>query len=140
LRDLGRVDEVASEAERGYAGSLKNGDQPRVNQALLLRASIYRMRGEMTRAQDMLSELEPRLRSLPPGNIFLASLLSEQALMAQARGDLSTALNQIDQALPIAEASVESGQLGADLVPVTRSASATHCRGRPSRGRPAQGL
>jgi tetratricopeptide (TPR) repeat protein len=118
LRDLGRLDEAASQAERGYAGSLKNGDAARINQALLLRASIYRLRGDLAKAQEMLDEAEQRGHRLLPGNIFFASLLSEKAQLALARGDTGTALDLMNQAVPIAEASVKAGQLGADLLPV----------------------
>ena len=118
LRDLGRLDKAAEQAERGYARAQKIGEQNTINQSLLLRASIYRMRGDLARATDMLAELEPRLRSnLRPGNIYFASLASEQALVAQARGNVSTALDLINQALVIAEASVRAVQQGADLVP-----------------------
>jgi tetratricopeptide (TPR) repeat protein len=118
LRDLGRLDEAAAQAERGYDGALKSGDGAQIDQALFLRASIYRLRGDLSRAQGMLTEVEPRGSGLAPGNIFFASLLSEKAQLAQARGDAGTALDLINQALPIAEASVKAGQPGADLVPV----------------------
>jgi serine/threonine-protein kinase len=118
VRDLGHLDEAAAQAERGYARAQKNGEQAVVNQSLLLRASIHRMRGDFTRAADMLAELEPRLRNnLSPGNIYFASLASEQALLAQARGNASAALELINQALAIAEASAKASQQGADLVP-----------------------
>lgn len=118
VRDLGRLDKAAEQAERGYARAQKIGEQNTVNQSLLLRASIYRMRGDLTRAADMLAELEPRLRrNLAGGNIFFASLASEQALVAQALGNVSAALDLINQALAIAEASAKAGQPGADLVP-----------------------
>lgn len=125
VRDLGRLDEAAAQAERGYARAQKIGEQVVVNQSLLLRASIYRMRGDLTRAADMLAELEARLRtSLPAGNISFASLMLEQALIRQGRGDLSTAMDQANQALAIAEASAKTSGQGADFVPtilVTRS-------------------
>jgi serine/threonine protein kinase len=118
LRDLGRLDEAASQAERGYEGSIKNGDQPRANQALLLRASIYRLRGDLARAQDMLAELQPRLqRSVPPGHIFFGSLRAEQSRLARSRGDLGAALDLVNQALTIATASAKAGKQGADIIP-----------------------
>ena len=118
LRDLGGLDKAAEQAERGYARAQRIGEQNTVNQSLLLRASIYRMRGDLAHATDMLAELEPRLRSnLRPGNVYFASLASEQALVAQARGNVSTALELVNQALTIAETSVRAGQQGADLVP-----------------------
>jgi serine/threonine-protein kinase len=118
LRDLGHLDKAAEQAEHGYVRAQKIGEQNTVNQSLLLRASIYRMRGDLAHATDMLAELEPRLRSnLPAGNIFFASLASEQGLVEQARGNVSTALDLMNQALAIAEASVKASQQGADFVP-----------------------
>jgi len=118
VRDLGNLDKAAEQAERGYSRAQKTGYQVWVNEALLLRASIYRMRGDLGRAQDMLTEVEPRLRStLPPGHISFAALMSEQALLEQARGNLSAALDTINQAVAIAEASMKAGQQGADVVP-----------------------
>jgi tetratricopeptide (TPR) repeat protein len=118
VRDLGRLDEAAAQAERAHARAQKIGEQMAVNQSLLLRASIYRMRGDLTRATDMLAELEPRLRStIPAGNIFFASLMLEQALVAQGRGDQRTALDLANQALATAEASAKTGRQGADSVP-----------------------
>jgi tetratricopeptide (TPR) repeat protein len=118
VRDLGRLDEAAAQAEHAYALARKNDEQTFVNQALLLRASICRMRGDLAGAQRMLAELEPRMRrSLPPGDLSMASLLSEEALVAQARGDVAAGLDLINQSLTIAEASAKAGKQGADLVP-----------------------
>ena len=67
----------------------------------------------------MLSELEPRLRrDLPKGHIAFASLASERSLLAQAKGVLSDALDLANQALAMAEASVQAGREGADYLPV----------------------
>jgi eukaryotic-like serine/threonine-protein kinase len=117
LRDLGRLDQAAAQAERGYDKSLKNGDDVRVNQALLIRASILRLRGDLAHGQELLTQLEARVRRLPAGSISFATLLSEQSLMAQARGDARTALDRVNQALSIARASVKAGRQGTDLLP-----------------------
>jgi serine/threonine-protein kinase len=118
VRDLGRLEEAAHRAERAYARARQAGEERVVTDALLLRLSIYRMQGEFERAREMISEVEPRLRGLPPGNINFASLRSEQSLMAQARSDRQTALDFSNQALAIAETSAKAGQQGADLVPI----------------------
>lgn len=114
LRDLERFNEAADYAERGYAKGLQAGDNTVIGQALLLRASIYRGKGDLERSEQMLSEVEPRLRkSLPPGHIAFGSLAFQRALNAQARGDTRTALELANQAVAIAEASVKAGRAGA---------------------------
>jgi tetratricopeptide (TPR) repeat protein len=83
IRDLGLLDRAFEEAGRGYAKSLKNGDSVRVHQALLLQASIYRMRDNLTGAQSALDELASRLQGSQPGDVFFASLDAERALLKQ---------------------------------------------------------
>jgi serine/threonine protein kinase/Tfp pilus assembly protein PilF len=119
LYGLGRLDEAADYAERGYAKAQQGGDEQAAGQALLLRTSIYRGKGDLERAARMLSEVEPRLkRTLPKGHIAFASLASERALNAQAEGDLRTALNFSNQAVTIVEALIKAGGLGGDRLPV----------------------
>ena len=118
LRELGRGVEAASYAERGYDKAQRAGDQVVINQALLLRARIYRDQGNLARSQAMLLEVEPRLRkALPPGHIAFATLASERSLLAFARGDLASALQEVNQALAITQASVSAGHGGDDYVP-----------------------
>ena len=89
-----------------------------VNQSLLLRATIYRRRGDLQSAGLMLTEVEPRLRrDLPAGHIAFASLMSEQSLLAQARGDPQAALDLANQAMAMAEASVKARHQGVDFLP-----------------------
>jgi tetratricopeptide (TPR) repeat protein len=58
--------------------------------------------------------VEPTLRrNLPPGHIAFASLAWQQALNAQARGDLQTALDLANQAVAIADAAIKNGREGA---------------------------
>jgi serine/threonine-protein kinase len=118
LRDLGRLDEAADYAERGYARAHQAEDQVVVNQALFVRASTYRARGDWRRADAMLSEVEPRLReSLPPGHFAFGSVMLERALDAQAAGDLGTALNLANQAIALVEASNKAGGVSANYLP-----------------------
>ena len=117
VSDLGRLEEATRRAERAYARAQQAAEQSSVNQTLLLRASIYRMRGDLRRAAEMMSELEPRLRGLPPGNIAFASFDREQAFIAEARGDLPAAAGLVNHALAIAEAEAKAGRQGADWVP-----------------------
>jgi hypothetical protein len=67
----------------------------------------------------MLTEVAPRLQAkLPAGHIAFAALISEQSLLAQARGDVQTALDLADRATAIAEASVSAGRQGTDFLPM----------------------
>ena len=113
VRELGRPGEAADYAERGYARAVEVDNQLVMNQALLVRARIYREQGYLTRAEAMLSEVEPRLRrALPPGHLAFARLAMEYSLLAAARGDLPVALRLANQAVTIAEASMKAGQGG----------------------------
>jgi serine/threonine protein kinase len=105
LRDLGRLDEAADYAERGYAKAKQAGDAMATGQVLLLRASIYRSKGDLKQSAKMLSEVEPRLRGLPAGHIALGVLASQQSLNAVASGDAAAALGLANKAVAIAESS-----------------------------------
>ena len=117
LRELGRPDEAADYSERGYAKAVEAGNEVVTNQALLLRARIYREQGNLTGAETMLSEVAPRLRrALPPGHLAFARLATEYSLLTSARGELPAALQLANQALAIAEASIKAGQGGTDYL------------------------
>jgi tetratricopeptide (TPR) repeat protein len=119
LRDLGRLDEAADFGQRGYAKAQQTGQQLAINQSLLLLASVYRGLGDVTRAAEMLSQVEPRLRnSVPAGHMYFASLASQQGLVAQARGELQMALDFANRAVSITEESVKAGRQGADYLPI----------------------
>jgi tetratricopeptide (TPR) repeat protein len=65
----------------------------------------------------VLAEIEPRLERLPPGHILRASLAWERSHLAQARGDLATAMAAADRAIAIAEASTRRDtQLARNLI------------------------
>jgi serine/threonine-protein kinase len=119
LRDLGELKKAAAEAQHAYDVALKEDQQAFVNQSLLLRASINRLSGDLDSDQTMLSQAGPRMRKVAaPGDIALAPLLSEEGLLAQARGDAGAGLGLINQSLSIAEASARAGHKGAELVPI----------------------
>jgi eukaryotic-like serine/threonine-protein kinase len=104
LGELGRVPESARLAEKAYADARRAGDEVVVNMALLRRASAYRKLGDLVRAGKMLSEVEPRLvRMLPEGHSAFASLASEHALLAEARGDFPAAIAAANRSLAIAD-------------------------------------
>jgi tetratricopeptide (TPR) repeat protein len=118
LRDLWRLDEAADYAQRSYLKAQRADDQVVINQSLLERARICRDQRDLAGAEAVLAEVEPRLRrNLPPGHIAFASLASERALVARARGDLKVATDLADQAVAITEASVKAGRQGVDLMP-----------------------
>jgi tetratricopeptide (TPR) repeat protein len=107
------------EAEHVHSVALKNQEKAYANQALLRRASIYRLSGDLDRARTTMVEVEPELRSnLSPGDPGIGQLLSEQALLAQARGDAQAALDRIREALSLVEASAQAGHKGAELIPI----------------------
>src|SRR6266849_2189763 len=90
-----------------------------VNQSLLVRTAIYRSQGDLERAAEMLTELEPMLRrSLPPGHVAFASLALQQALNAQARGDVQKALDLANQVVTIAEEAIKAGREGVGYLQV----------------------
>jgi len=119
IGELGRLSEAADYAERGYLRAVEAGDQVVTNQALLVRARIYREQGNFARADAMLTEVEPRLRkALPQGHLAFATLAMEYSLLALARGDLTAALQQTNKSITIAEASIKAGQRGDDYLPL----------------------
>lgn len=118
LRDLGRLKEAKDYAERGSAKAERAGDEIVVQQSLLLLGSIYRGLGEFTDAGRALSRAEGQLRrSLPPGHVAFASLLMQQALLAQAQDDLPRALQLSSRAVSISEAIAKTGREGGDYLP-----------------------
>jgi serine/threonine-protein kinase len=118
LRDLGRLKEAAAQAERGYNKAEQADNGLVAGQAVMLRATIYRMLGDLPRATAMLDEVEARWRrTFPPGHFWFATILLERGLLAQLRGDLRRALDSINQATAMTEAVAKAGRLGSDRVP-----------------------
>ena len=112
LADLGRLPAAADYAERAYAQARRAGDEAIVRFALLARETIYRRQGELDRAAQVLSELEPMTRrSLPAGHILYAVLTSERSEIACARGDLDESLAAADRAVALAAANTDHGFL-----------------------------
>ena len=119
LRELHQLSKAADYAERGYSKAQQSGAQVVIGQSLLLRAVIYTDMNDLPRATAMLDEVEPKLRQgLPAGHIAFASLASNRALIAQSRGDLSSALQQANEAVAISESALQAGRLGGDYLPI----------------------
>jgi eukaryotic-like serine/threonine-protein kinase len=118
LFDLHRVDDAAGWAERGQAKAEKAGDEVVVNQALLLRAGIYREKADLAGASAMLAAVAPRLRrALPAGHVAFAAVRSQESLIALAAGRLSSAMRLANDAMAIARAAAASGGQGSDILP-----------------------
>jgi tetratricopeptide (TPR) repeat protein len=106
LGELRRFPEAADVANRAYASARQHGDDRVVTLALLTRASVARQVGNVDDAARLLEDIKPMLkRSTAAGDVTFATVASEQALIAQARGDTEGALASADRAIKIAEAS-----------------------------------
>jgi tetratricopeptide (TPR) repeat protein len=117
LRELGRFTEAADYAQRASAKAHRAGDKILIDQTDLQMARILRDTRDLNRSHTLLADLEPRLRSkLPPGHYAFASLASDKALLAQAEGDLPSALKLSNLAIVIDEAAIrQGGQCAATL-------------------------
>jgi eukaryotic-like serine/threonine-protein kinase len=135
LRDLDHIDAATDYAARAYAKAEQADDQVVMNQALLERNRIYRVRGDLSQAASMLDAVMPRLtRSLPSGHPAFAALVSEQALLADAGGDFTRALPLADQAVNMADAAFTTHGTGVDFLAVAllRRAGTRLRAGRPA--------
>ncbi len=119
LLELGRFSEAASYAARGYLAASEAGNEAVVSRSLLLTAAICRRQGDLARADALLTDAERRLRrTLPPGHIAFAALVSQRSLLAQARGDVRAGFDLSDRAVTMAEAAVTSRGQGTHELPV----------------------
>ncbi|MET0556031.1 MAG: serine/threonine-protein kinase [Vicinamibacteria bacterium] len=106
LRDLHRLPEAAGLSERAYADARRAGHAVVVHQSLVVRSTVYRLRGELVKAAQTLDELESSARAvLPHSHVLFARIASERALLAQAGGDRRTATASADRAVATADAS-----------------------------------
>jgi len=118
LREVGRLTEAADYAERASARAREAHDEVVSNQSLIERARIYREQRNLPRAEAMLLEVEPRLRrDLPPGHYAFAAVVLERGLLAQARGDLPTALALTNQAIASLDASAKASRQEGNHLP-----------------------
>ena len=103
LVELDRLREAKDYAERACARARRAGNELVVSLTLNRLVAIYRRLGDLTRAEQVLSELEPRWRQMPVGNRVHALLASHRALLAQAHGSFPVAIAAADQAVELAE-------------------------------------
>jgi tetratricopeptide (TPR) repeat protein len=103
LMDLGRLAEAREHADRADAQARRAGDEGVLTTSLYLRNLIYLRLGDLTRAASILAELEPRVRRYPAGHYFFTVLTSQQALLAQARGDEHAARAAHDRAVALSD-------------------------------------
>lgn len=112
ILEQGRAAEALEIAERAAAAADRLGDTVVVVQSMLLRATAYRENGDYPRAAALLAAFERMQRErLPAGHIAFAALASEQALLAEARDELSDAAAAADRAVAIAEGSSQGREL-----------------------------
>jgi tetratricopeptide (TPR) repeat protein len=126
LRELGRLPEAADYANRAHAKALRAGDEMLIDRSVWQMARIYRDQGDFRHATATLTAVEPKLRhNLPAGHYAFAVFASDKALLAQAKGNLSVALQLADQAVALDEAAIKAGGQGVAYLPdllVRRSA------------------
>jgi serine/threonine-protein kinase len=104
LFELGRLPEAITFAERAYAGAVREGDEIVIDQALFLRGRLHLANGDLALAAHLFAEVEPRFRRVLPANhVTFIALTSEQALLAQARGEIHSAIALADRAVALAE-------------------------------------
>lgn len=112
ILEQGRASEALVVAEQAAAEATRLGDNVVLVQSMLLRATAYRETGDYARAGELLARFE-RLQAerLPAGHIAFAALASEQAMLAEARGDLVGAAAAADRAVAIAAGSSQGREL-----------------------------
>ena len=132
--ELGRVSEALEIADGAALEARRLGHLVVEQQSMMLRATAYREMGDGSRAQALLEEFEAVQRDrLPPGHVAFSALASEQALLAESRGDLAGAAVAADKAVAIAEASSQGRELLARGL--VRRAALSLARGRLAEAR-----
>ena len=115
LLELGRPEEAATYADRAYTEAKQASADVIVSQASLVRSSIYRSRGDLAKAAQLLDEMEPWLRkNLPAGHYAFGAFAAQHALLAQSQGDSAAAMRFANQAVAIADGTVATGHQGND--------------------------
>jgi eukaryotic-like serine/threonine-protein kinase len=111
LYESGQTNQAAQFAEEACGKARRAGAPAALDQAMLLRALIYRSQGRPDLANPILWQVARQLQSeLPKGHIAFGVLASDRALVAQSSGKLQQALKLADASVEIAEALARSGQ------------------------------
>jgi serine/threonine-protein kinase len=134
LRELGRVKEAQTHAERAYARARQVDNRVVIYQTEYLLALIYIDEGKTDRAVAMLADLEPRLKTtFPAGSFWFGALESAQAMVAANHGQYAQAAKLADQSIATTDEVIKNGGDGYDYLPVLllRSASVHMKAGRP---------
>jgi serine/threonine-protein kinase len=115
LRELGRRVEADRYADMASAKAREANDEILLDQTDLLKARLNLDNRRFDDAAQLLEELQPRMQSkLPSQHYAFAALASDRASLALATGDLSSAMQQANQAIKIDEASIKKiGQCAA---------------------------
>jgi len=108
LVDLGRAREAMPLFERALASAMERGHARAIALASLLGASAWCAEGDLARCEALLARARPQLEAtLPPQHGTLGTLHMEEARLALARHDLTTAREHLLRALSIFEARKE---------------------------------
>lgn len=115
---LDHLPEAADYADRAYAKAEKTGDELVLSQSLLERSRIYCAEHDVARAEEMLAEVEPRLRkALPPGHYAFAAILGVKSMIAAEQHDPQQAQQRLTEAIALVESAVKKGGAGAFYLP-----------------------
>jgi tetratricopeptide (TPR) repeat protein len=119
LRELRRFPEATQYADRALELARKMGNPVLTTQASLTRARIYRDIGDYNHAQAAFEEVQRAMeKQLPPTHFAFGVIASDRSMLAQARGDVSTALALANKAITSSEAAIKAGGQGASYLPV----------------------
>jgi tetratricopeptide (TPR) repeat protein len=118
LRELGRVNEAADYSKRAHEKAVHANNEIVAMQSDMQMVRIYRDQHAYARAQALAAELDNQLRkSLPPGHYAFALFTSDRSLLAEAQGDVKTALQLANEAVAMDENAVTTGGQGAMYLP-----------------------
>jgi eukaryotic-like serine/threonine-protein kinase len=113
LRQLGRLDQAAGYADRACASA----QDIELRGSLRIRGRIYIDQNNFTGAEKTFAAAESLVTKSTPKH-FVAELTSDRALLAQAEGKVSAALQLADEAVTLDEAAVRSGNEGEAVLPI----------------------
>jgi len=119
LRELGRLNDAASVAERALARAKQVDNHVVIYQAEYLLSLIYLDQGKSNRVTVMLRDLEPRLHQTFTGESFwFGALASAKGLLAANRGKYRDAIRLADESISKTEAVIQHGGEGVDYLPI----------------------